>query len=135
MHLKILLFIIIPQMLLFASDTKSCRQACEKAKPLCKNGCFRRSCIDIAFSDLLCFLGVWCGAVFVVGWFCFFCFCFVLPVMRYCSREGFFFFHILEEMENKKDFSHPPCSVESPSFTCVLWAKFHIHLLYHLFVS
>lgn len=34
MHLKILLFTITSQMLLFASDTKSYRQACEKAKPL-----------------------------------------------------------------------------------------------------
>lgn len=34
MLLKILLFTITPQMLLFASDTKSCRQTYEKAKPL-----------------------------------------------------------------------------------------------------
>lgn len=78
-------------MLLFASDTKSCRQACEKAKPLCKNGCFRRSCIDIAFSDLPCFLGVWCGAVFVVGWFWFFLFLFCPPSNEILQQRRFFF--------------------------------------------
>lgn len=34
MHLKILVFTITSQMLLFASDTKSCGQACEKTKSL-----------------------------------------------------------------------------------------------------
>lgn len=64
MHLKILLFTITPQIFLFASDTKSCRQACEKAEPL-----FAKTNVSEHFVLMYLVLIFWVFWVYGVGVF------------------------------------------------------------------
>lgn len=91
-------------MLLFASDTKSCRQACGKAKPLfAKIGVSEDLALMYLFLHFSCISWIYgVGRFFVCllfVWFCLFLFC---PPSNEILQQRSFFFPILEEMENKK---------------------------------